>query len=373
MAEIISLEIQNLPLWDKMREHRALFSFVLEITARCNNDCRHCYINLPAGDMEARSKELTVQEIGAIADQAVAQGAVWVLISGGEPLLRDDFEEIYLLLKKKGLLVSVFTNATLIRDEHIELFYKYPPRDIEVTVYGVTKESYERVTGRPGSFAAFMNGLNKLLDSGIQVRFKAMAIQSNYKELPEIAAFCRAHTKDFFRFDPQLHCRYDLNSERNLMIKSERLTPDEIVALERSDEQRFSSLEKNCDILINQEFTHRNDDYLFHCGLADGSFNVSYDGKFRLCSSLWAPGMVYDLRQGTLNEAWNKFVPKVKDTRTHNPEYLEKCRTCSIANLCLCCPAHAHLETGELDVPIEYFCQVAQARANALLKPRPPL
>ena len=366
MTHLSTIEIQDFPLWTKMKEKRKLFSFDLEITARCNNDCRHCYINLPASDQEARSKELTLQEINSIADQAVALGAVWVLLSGGEPLLREDFEEIYMLLKRKGLLVSLFTNATLIRDEHIALFKKYPPRDIEITVYGATKESYERVTGRAGSFAAFTNGLNRLLDAGVKVRLKAMAIRSNFHELPAIAAFCRVHTKDYFRFDPQLHLRFDGNKERNQLIKSERLTPEEIVILEKADEERFASLQKGCDTLINDEFAHVGCDHLFHCGLGNGSFNIGYDGTFRLCSSLWAPETIYNLRQGTLREAWEEFVPKVRDMRSRRQEYLDNCRSCSIVNLCLWCPAHSHLETGELDSPIEYFCQVARARAAAI-------
>jgi radical SAM protein with 4Fe4S-binding SPASM domain len=366
MKQLTTIEISDFPLWAKMKEHRGILSFDLEITARCNNDCRHCYINLSAGDRLARSRELTLQEIGDIADQAVALGAVWVLISGGEPLLREDFHEIYLLLKRKGLLVSVFTNATLVRDEHIALFRKYPPRDIEITVYGSTEETYERVTGRLGSFAAFTAGLNRLLECGVKVRLKAMAIRSNFYELPAIADFCHARTKDYFRFDHQLHLRFDHNEERNLMIKAERLTPEEIVALERADEERFASLQKCCDILINEEFAHKGCDHLFHCGLGTGSFNVGYDGTFRLCSSLWAPETIYDLRQGTLREAWEQFVPKVRDMRSRRPEYQENCRSCPIVNLCLWCPAHAHLETGELDTPIEYFCRVARARAAAI-------
>lgn len=366
MTQLSTIEIQDFPLWAKMKEHRGLFSFDLEITARCNNNCRHCYINLPVGDREALSKELTVQEISSIADQAVELGAVWVLISGGEPLLRHDFQDIYMLLKRKGLLVSVFTNATLIRDEHIALFKKYPPRDIEITVYGATEEAYERVTGQPGSFAAFTSGLTRLLDAGVKVRLKAMAIRSNFKELPAIAAFCRDHTKDYFRFDPQLHLRFDGNKERNELIKSERLTPEEIVALEKADDERFASLQKGCDTLINDAFGHIGCDHLFHCGLGSGSFNIGYDGTFRLCSSLWAPETVYDLRKGTLREAWEEFVPKVRDMRSRRPEYLENCRSCPIVNLCLWCPAHSHLETGELDSPIEYFCQVARARAAAI-------
>jgi MoaA/NifB/PqqE/SkfB family radical SAM enzyme len=146
------IEIQKLDLWDRLKSKRSPISFDIEVTARCNMDCRHCYINLPAGDKEAQSREMNIEEIGDIASQAVGMGAVWCLITGGEPLLRPDFPDIYMMLKRKGLLVSVFTNATLIDEKHIELFRKYPPRDMEVTVYGVTRETYERVTRRPGSF-----------------------------------------------------------------------------------------------------------------------------------------------------------------------------------------------------------------------------
>jgi MoaA/NifB/PqqE/SkfB family radical SAM enzyme len=134
--------------------------FTLEITARCNNACRHCYINLPAGDREARRKELSLDEINDIAGQAAELGALWCLVTGGEPLLRKDFAEIYLALKRKGLLISVFTNACLVTKNTWRLFKKYPPRDLEVTLYGITAETYERVTGKPGSYAALRRGLD---------------------------------------------------------------------------------------------------------------------------------------------------------------------------------------------------------------------
>ena len=355
-------------LWQKMKDrtNRGLVSFDLEVTARCNNDCRHCYINLPAGDLTAEGKELTLAQISDIADQAISLGALWCLITGGEPLLRRDFAALYLALKKKGLLLSVFTNACLIDREHIELFQEYPPRDIEVTVYGVTRETYEKVSRKPGSFAAFQRGLDLLLKAGVRVRFKAMAIKSNLHELPLIAEFCRARTKDYFRFDPQLHLRFDRDPARNELISLERLSPEEVAAVERADDQRFGALQKGCDKLINPGFAEVACDHLFHCGAGNGSFTVSYDGLFRLCSSLWHPDCVYDLKTGTLKEAWEKFVPKVRDLRSRRREFLDKCRKCPIINLCLWCPAHADLETGEMDAVVDYFCQVAHARATSL-------
>ena len=358
--------LPDLGLWDKLKERRRPISFDLEITARCNNACRHCYINLPAGDRAAQAAELTTAEILDIARQAAGMGAVWCLITGGEPLLRSDFADIFLMLKRQGLLVSVFTNACLVTAEHVELLRRYPPRDIEVSVYGATRETYEAVTRRPGSFAAFTRGLDLLLESGVKVRLKAMALRANANELPAMAAFCRTHTKDYYRFDPLLHLRFDGDARRNAEIRAERLSPAEIVAVERADEERFGALQKGCDKLIGPDEEHAACDHLFHCGAGNGSFSVGYDGTFRLCSSLWHPDATYDLRHGTLAEAWEQVVPRVRDLRSRNPEFLEKCRRCGIINLCLWCPAHAALETGEMDEWIEYFCAVAHERAKAI-------
>lgn len=361
-----AMSLPSLSLWDKMKEKRMPISFDLELTARCNNDCRHCYINLPAQDRLARARELSVDEIKRIAGEAVSMGSVWCLITGGEPLLRDDFSEVYMALKRMGLLISIFTNACLVREEHVELFRRYPPRDIEVTVYGATKDTYEAVTRKPGSFAAFRHGLDLLLQGGVKVRLKAMALKSNVHELPEIARFCRERTKDYFRFDPLLHLRFDGDAGRNKMIKSERLSPEEIVGIERADSERFSALEKGCDRLILSDAAHMNCNHLFHCGAGNGSFCVSYDGLFRLCSSLWHPGCIYDLRQGSLREAWQNLVPAVREMRSDNEDFISKCGKCSIINLCLWCPAHAYLEVGRMDAWVEYFCAVAHARAEAL-------
>jgi radical SAM protein with 4Fe4S-binding SPASM domain len=363
---VSSVPIPKFNLWDKLADRRVPLSFDLEITARCNNACRHCYINLPAGDVDAKRKELSLAEISDLADQAVGLGALWCLVSGGEPLLRDDFSAIYLALKRKGLLISVFTNACLVNEEHVRLFKKYPPRDLEVTVYGITSETYERVTQRSGSYAAFRRGLDLLLKNGIKVRLKAMALRSNVDELPAIAAFCREYTSDYFRFDPLLHLRYDQNPSRNVEILSERLSPAEIVAIEQSDDERSKALIKNCDRLIAPDHDGQLCDHLFHCGAGYQSFSVSYDGIFRLCADLWHPDCTYDLRGGRLAYAWDELVPRVRELHSSNQEFLERCRRCPIINLCLWCPAHAHLESGRMDAWNEYFCKVAHARADAI-------
>lgn len=363
---LVEGNLKDFAAWPKLAGRRVPLSFELELTARCNNDCRHCYINLPAGDQDARRAELTAAEIGDIADQAIALGAIWCLITGGEPLLRPDFAEIYLMLKRKGLLVSVFTNACLVTADTVALFRRYPPHEIEVTVYGVSQETYERVTRRTGSYAAFRRGLGLLLDGGLKVRLKAMALRSNVAELPAIAAFCRTYTKDYFRFDPLLHLRHRGDPARNDEIKGERLTPAEVVAIEQADEERARALEDGCDRYITPARAERQDQGLFHCGAGNGSFTISYDGWFRLCADLWHPDTIYDLRRGRLAEAWEDLVPSVRAMRSADPGFLASCRRCPIFNLCFWCPAHAHLETGAMDGFSSYFCDVAHARAAGL-------
>ena len=272
----------------------------------------------------------------------------------------------------------MFTNACLVTAEHVELFRSYPPRDIEVSVYGATRETYEAVTRRPGSYDAFVRGLDLLLGSGVPVRLKAMALRSTVHELDEISRFCRERTVDYYRFDPLLHLRFDGDPARNAEIRAERLSAAEVVAVERADAERFGALRRGCaeGELFVRDAEHARCDHLFRCGAGQGSFTVGHDATFRLCSSLRHPDTVFALRAdperpgslcpGALREAWEEWVPRVRDLRGTNPEFLEKCRKCGIVNLCLWCPAHAALETGSMDDWVEYFCEVAHARAEAL-------
>lgn len=367
-SNIITTPITRFDLWQKAKKKRSPLSFTIELTDRCNNNCRHCYINLPAGDLAAKQKELSLKAIKKIADEAVSLGTLWCLLTGGEPLIRSDFQDIYIYLKKKGLLVSVFTNATLITHDHIKLFKKYPPRNIEVTCYGITKKTYEKVSRIQGSYSKFKRGLGLLLKSGLSVTLKAMVLRSNVEEFSRIAEFCRKRSIRSFRFDPFLHLRFDGDTNRNQDIISERLSPDEIAALELSDPDRFQTLKQNCGKLISPEFANITDNHLFRCSPGQNSFIISSNGIFRLCSSLWHPDCMYNLVDISLKAAWLNLAPKIWGMRSNRHEFLEKCRKCPIINLCMWCPANAYLETKELDKHVDYFCKTAHAKVNLLKK-----
>ena len=102
------------------------------------------------------------------------------------------------------------------------------------------------------------------------------------------------------------------------------------------------------------------------CGAGNNEFSLSYDGRLKLCMSLCHPDWEFDLRSGSLKEAWFQFIPQVLTRQTQNKELLERCGVCSLKNLCQWCPASAFLETGEMDQHIESFCTTANTRAEWL-------
>ncbi|WP_419663356.1 radical SAM domain protein [Desulfosarcina variabilis str. Montpellier] len=344
-------------LWSRPeRLVRKLLTLNIELTARCNNNCRHCYINRPANDKAAQDAELSAREILDIADQAVRMGCLWCLLTGGEPLLRDDFERIYRGLKQRGLLVSVFTNATLISDAHVDLWRQYPPRNLEISVYGVTQAGYERVTRQPGSFARFQAGLKRLWDAGLKPNLKSVVMKSNLVEFPQIEKFCQKYSYAPFRFDMQLHLRYDGNSLRNSQIKAERLEPRTIALLSSNHAFPPDNGQRTCWPIPGEP---RNG--LFQCGCGLNECTIGSDGQARLCSSLVAPVATTDLRRHTLEYFWENLVPLVRRIDSDNGAV---CSHCKFLPLCQQCPALTYLETGRFTGPVDRFCQEAKARAG---------
>ena len=148
--ETLDYSSWSLGVKQRIGGRRVPLAGTIELTRRCNNRCRHCYNNLPASDLHAHAEELRTDELIRILDEAAAAGCVWLLLTGGEIFLRPDFREIYTHAKQKGLLVTLFTNGTLMTPELADFLANQRPFSLEITLYGATRETYERVTGNPG-------------------------------------------------------------------------------------------------------------------------------------------------------------------------------------------------------------------------------
>jgi len=361
MAYIEKINLDRFPLWQKIRKKRYPSQVSMELTERCNNNCLHCYINLPASDEEAKEKEITFEEIKGIADEAAEMGCLSWHLTGGDPLLREDFPDIYLYLKRKGIRVILSTNATLINSEMANLLKKYSPQDMEVTMYGLSKETYEGVTRNPGSFDAFKKGINLLKKNCIPFTLKTAVLPQNFQEIKEMRNFAQSFTGEPLGVVVELNLgsKFDDGGKRDL-IKKLRLPPEKVLEVVKQDEKRYRK-----DI---ERFCHKfsgvpKDDHLFSCGAGVGGCHIDAYDNFQLCMLLRQPDCVYSLREGSFEDAWENFVLRVREVRASNARYKEKCQRCGLKLLCDECPAWSWMEHGVLDEPVEYLCEITHAEA----------
>ncbi|MFR2769413.1 MAG: radical SAM protein [Thomasclavelia sp.] len=92
-------------VWQKAFDDAIPISGTFELTPRCNFNCKMCYVHLLEKDIPKYGKELSAKKWIDIAKQAKEAGTTWLCITGGEPLLHPEFEEIYTQLSKMGFLL----------------------------------------------------------------------------------------------------------------------------------------------------------------------------------------------------------------------------------------------------------------------------
>lgn len=337
----------------------------IELTERCNNACLHCYINRPAGDAGAKQRELTTTQWQEILRQAADLGALTVRFTGGEPLLREDFADLYLFARRLGLKVQLFTNARRITTELVDLFARIPPLEkIEITVYGMRAETYDAAACAPGAYAEFRQGLQHLLDREVPFMVKGALLPSNKGDREAFEAWAAelpgmAEPPGYTMFFDQ-RARRD-SAARSRLINQVRISPEEgVAALSRREKSYRKEMQQFCARFIGPP-----GEELFTCGAGQGGCVDAY-GLYQPCMLLRDPALVYDTRFGSLRDALVKFFPRLKDRKAANPLYLERCARCFLHGLCEQCPAKSWMEHGTLDTPVEYFCQVAHAQARFL-------
>src|SRR5438445_10098748 len=173
----------------------------LEVTRRCPLECLHCYNNLPMGDLAARNRELSRDEHFKLLDELAELGCLWLLYTGGEIFARKDFLEIYTQAKRKGFLITLFTNGTLITEKTADYLREWPPFAIEITLYGRTKETYEALTAIPGSYDRCLRGIGLLKERGLPLKLKTVATSINKHEVMAMRRFAEEEMGVEFKMD----------------------------------------------------------------------------------------------------------------------------------------------------------------------------
>ena len=335
----------------------------MELTERCDNNCVHCSINIPENSLKQK-RELNTSEWKRIIKQAADLGVLRIRFTGGEPLLRKDFSELYLFARKLGIKVIIFTNARKITSEIAKLLSEIPPLGkIEVSVYGMRRESYEKISRVPGSYKEFRSGIDLLLKYNIPFIVKGILLPDNLVEKEEFESW--ASTLPWMDQPPSYSSNFELRERRdsnskNRMIDSLRNEPDDPVGVYSENRELTKS-----KIDFMTKFIGPPGPELFSCG-AGQSGSVDAYGFIHPCLTLKADEYSYNLKTGTIKEAVFEFFPGKLNVKATNPEYLKKCSKCFLKGLCLQCPSRAWSENGTFDSPVEYLCKVAHKEAQDL-------
>lgn len=109
-------------------------------------------------------------------------------LTGGKPLFRTDFEEIYTALAHMSLLITVQTNGSLMDDQVMALFDRYPPWEIKTTLYSASDEAYEKVCCLKSGLARVLEGIRRAQEAGIPLSVMAMAVCDNWQEMEQVYA-----------------------------------------------------------------------------------------------------------------------------------------------------------------------------------------
>lgn len=353
----------SLEVHQRISSKRIPVSGSIELTQRCNNHCIHCYNNLSVGDRKARQGELSSNEWCGILDELSDAGCLWLLLTGGEIFIRKDFLDIYNYARQKGLLITLFTNGTLITREIADKLTRLPPFSIEITIYGHAQETYESITQTPGSYGQCINGIRLLMDRKLPIKLKTMATTCNHHEIHELKRFVEQDLGLEFRFDAMLNPRRDC-SHSPLDV---RLTPEEVVELDLKYAERAAEWKHFAERFFKPENENGYQSNLYDCGAGNNSFAIDPYGNLRLC--ILSSTSVYDLHEGSFMEGWEKHLAAVRRKKALRHT---KCTRCRLKSMCGMCPANGELECADKEAPVDFLCQVAHLRAYALDLPVPP-
>jgi radical SAM protein with 4Fe4S-binding SPASM domain len=345
----------SLGIHERLSGKRVPIGGSLELTQRCNNRCVHCYNNLAAGDHQALAEELSTDEHCRIIDEMTDCGCLWLLLTGGEIFLRKDFFDIYAYAKQKGLLITLFTNGNLITPDIADALAQLPPFSIEITLYGSTKQTYESITGVPGSYARCLNGIRLLMARRLPLKLKTMVIAQNKREIFDLKRFVEAELELDFKFDAMINPRRDCS----LSPLEVRLKPFEVVELDLEDPKRVTEWRRFAALFHKPAVNTDIADKLYLCGGGHQSFAIDSFGQLTACV---LSGSSYDLRPGSFREGWEDFLFNQRQKKTTRRT---KCTACLIKPMCGMCPANSELECRDAEAPVEFLCEVAHLRAYA--------
>ena len=352
-------------LWRKAGEMRLPLTGAFELLPVCNLHCKMCYVRKSMKEVKAMGGLLPTEQWLEFAKQAKDEGMLYPLLTGGEPLLRQDFQEIMAKMQEMGLQVSINSNGTLIDEKLARWMEKHCPTKINITLYGASEESYQNLCGDGDAFCRVHRAVEYLKQYHIPVKFNTSITPENVNDLDTIMAYAQSLDIPIqvatYMFPP-------VRRNADMVGKNHRLPPEE-AALARvkadmlqNDSEwfgmqvaRWSKFVPLTNNILQGNAENRN--CKMTCRAGRCSFWLDWQGNLGNCgmySSTKVP-----VKGRTFAEAWKQVVEETEQVR-----YSPVCTNCPNFRLCHACIAMVYNECGDINGRPEYLCRMNQASAH---------
>lgn len=340
------------------------------LTKRCNLACAHCYIS--AGSWHATSGELTTAECHRITDEIlelnrsaaeVAEGvgpggplrggrpAPIFILSGGEPLLRDDLEQIAEHAAARGATVVVGTNGTRLTRERIDSLKSAGVSGVAVSVDSLEPAYHDRFRHGGGALEDTLAAVERLREQRLDFVVQTTVTRGNRHELEALVEW--AAEKGAVSFNLYFLVATGRGEGMPGLTPAENdAVLAELVRLQRAYRGRLMIRSKCQPQIMRHVFEHDADspllNYETRCPCGIHYCRITPEGRVTPCPYL--PVVAGDLRQQGFAEIW-RASPVFR--RLREGELGGKCGRCEYRQLCGGCRARAHARSGDLLGPDE--------------------
>ncbi len=337
-----------------------------ELTPCCNMACRMCYVRKTKEEQEAIAPLKTAEEWLGLAREAKKHGLLYLLLTGGEPFLRPDFREILTGMHREGFIISINSNATMIDERVMEWLAETPPMRVNVTLYGASDATYERLCGNPKGFIQTTRAIRLLRDAGIGVKINCSLTPDNAEDLHDIFEFGRSEAlvvqATSYMFPP---IRRD---ENRIGRNSGRFTAAEgayhaarILCEQKGEEWFLKMMQNNAPVQLpgQPDEDCGEDGDGIRCRAGKCSFWVTWDGRMLPCGMLPA-SMGIDVFQNGFLPTWEEVKARAAGVRLPSA-----CMKCEAKEQCKACAAMVYAESGDFrKVPV-YRCDMTREYSDA--------
>lgn len=341
---------QKLFMWAESRKE-PIYG-VLELTPMCNMNCDMCYVRLSREEMDNQGKMLSLERWLELAREMKDAGVLFVLLTGGEPLLYPWFKELYLELLKMGMVVTVNSNGTLMNDEWIEFFSQHKPRRINITLYSHNEDGYSRLCHYKG-YEKAVNALKKLKERNVAVKINCSLTKHNVESYKQVIDLGKeldipVFADTYMAPATRERCR-PFDFEGRLDAREAARVRIQVLRKEMGDEVFKESARLHIDLAENTPVGESKKGGM-KCKAGKCSYTINWRGEMIPCVIMSAPSV--DTTGKDFKDCWKEIVCKTEEIYTS-----EKCQQCTLRKVCNVCPTYSLLETGKYSGVPEYLCE----------------